>query len=397
MAYLRCASPFEQRDLALPPAPQHLPTLTGLRALAAALVLGLHADQNIPVGLGSVLPFFERGHLGVDLFFVLSGFIITYVYLPSLAKPSGRAIGVYLWHRLIRLYPVHLLVLACLAALVILAGMAGLTLNNPEQWRWEDFLWQLTLLHAWGVTDNPGWNAPSWSISAEWFAYLAFPLLAPVLVRVQGRVAALLLAAVVLAGTALGFALAGWNLNNSESHWVGPSTLARVSGEFLCGAALCRAFALGCRPSRPVGDIVGAGALVAFLLGASVGVPDFALVGLLAAAILGAAMSVGLLASVLASRVLVWLGEISYSVYMVHFPILIVARRLLDQQGLGDWPLAARALTLLAMVALVLALAATLFYIVERPARTLLRDRAGRMAPARARSRAVKLAERELP
>jgi peptidoglycan/LPS O-acetylase OafA/YrhL len=86
--------------------------------------------------------------------------------------------------------------------------------------------WQLTLLQAWGVTRSPGWNVPSWSISAEWFAYLLFPLLAPGLMWVRERGIALLIAAASLAAMALLFAMADWTLNT----WVGAPALTRVFG-----------------------------------------------------------------------------------------------------------------------------------------------------------------------
>src|SRR5664279_382923 len=83
---------------------RYMPPLTGIRALAALLVLVMHTEQNIPTGLYSILPFFARGYLGVDFFFVLSGFIITYVYLSGLANPNGASVLIFLWHRFIRLY-----------------------------------------------------------------------------------------------------------------------------------------------------------------------------------------------------------------------------------------------------------------------------------------------------
>jgi hypothetical protein len=103
-------------------APRYVPPLTGIRALAALLVLGFHMEQQVPTNLFSVLPFFARGDLGVDLFFILSGFIIAHVYLPSLAHLSWGAIQVFFWHRFVRLYPVHLAVLICLLVMVLLAG-----------------------------------------------------------------------------------------------------------------------------------------------------------------------------------------------------------------------------------------------------------------------------------
>jgi peptidoglycan/LPS O-acetylase OafA/YrhL len=85
---------------------------------------------------------------------------------------------------------------------------------------------------------------------------------------------------------------------------------------------------------------------------------------------------------ILGSRPLVWLGEISYSVYMVHFPVLIVIRRLWERLGFAQWQPAGRMFAFMATVALILALAAMLFYVVERPARSRLRDQMGKLAPA---------------
>ena len=358
--------------------PRYLPALTGIRALAALLVLGMHTEQNVPAGLDSFLPFFARGYLGVDFFFVLSGFIITHVYAAGLASPKLTAVQIFLWHRFIRLYPVHVTVLAGLAAVVSLASAAGFGFNNPQEWQWDDLIWQLTLLQAWGVTTTPRWNVPSWSISAEWFAYLLFPLLAPALMWVRERAVALLIAVAALAATALLFTIADWTLNT----WVGAPALTRVFGEFLCGAALCRAVALSPEYARASGDILAAGAFLAFLFGASTGVADFALVAFLALTIFGAATSKRFVTRILGSRPFVWLGEISYSVYMVHFPVLIIIRRLWERLGFAHWPATGKISAFIFTVALVLALAAMVFYIVERPARTRLRDRMGKFAPA---------------
>jgi peptidoglycan/LPS O-acetylase OafA/YrhL len=359
-------------------ASRYVPPLTGIRALAALLVLGLHTDQNVPSGVLNVLPFLARGYLGVDFFFVLSGFIITHVYFASLAQPSRNGVRVFLWHRFIRLYPVHVTVLAALVILISIVRANHIALNNPQEWRFADLPWQLTLLHAWGVTPKPGWNAPSWSISAEWFAYLLFPLLAPVLTLVRDRATALLVATAALTGTAWAFALADWSLNI----WVGAPALARVTGEFLCGAALCRAVALAPKPASLRGDLLGATAFLLFLAGASLAMRDFGLVALLALTIFGAATAHGFLAAMLGSRPFVWLGEISYSIYMVHFPVLLVLQRIWARAGIAEWSASGRVAAFMATVVLVISVAAMLFYAVERPARMRLRDRLGKLAPA---------------
>jgi peptidoglycan/LPS O-acetylase OafA/YrhL len=357
--------------------PRYVKPLTGIRALAALLVLGMHTEQNVPAGLDLLLPFFVRGYLGVDLFFVLSGFIITHVYLASLASPNRYAVQIFLWHRLIRLYPVHVTVLAGLVAVVYLAHAYDIPLNEPDQWGGSSLVWHLTLLHAWGALEKTGWNQPSWSISAEWFAYLLFPLLAPALMLVRERLAALILAMAALAAMAAVFAITNWPLINE----LGAPSLARLCGEFLCGAALCRAVYLGKDPARLSGDVLGGGALLTFLAGASAGLPDMALIVLLAIVIYGAATSAGPLARILGSRPLLWLGEISYSLYMVHFPVLIVIRRLWERLGFAGWGTVGQSLAFVVTVTFVIAVAAAMFYLVERPARTRLRNRMGVLAP----------------
>src|SRR6516165_5724286 len=249
--------------------------------------------------------------------------------------------------------------------------------NNRQEWVRNGPILQLSLLDPSGGRVRPGCN-PSWSISAEWFAYLLFPLLAAALVWARERGFALLIAVAALAATALLFAVAGWRLNT----WVGAPALARVFGEFVCGAALCRAVALSNKLALPRADFLATGAFVAFLFGASMGLQDFALVALLALTILGTALSSGHVTRILGSRALVWLGEISYSVYMVHFPVLIIIRRLWEWLGFAQWQAAGRIFAFTATVVLVLALAATLFYVVERPARSRLRDQMGKLAPA---------------
>lgn len=81
--------------------PMILP-LTGVRALAAVMVLFLHGSQNFPNVLGE-WPLFSRGYLGVDLFFLLSGVVISHVYLNEMARLDLANARVFLWHRIIRI------------------------------------------------------------------------------------------------------------------------------------------------------------------------------------------------------------------------------------------------------------------------------------------------------
>src|SRR5262245_48711911 len=207
-----------------------LPALTGLRAFAALLVLCLHAVENFPNRLADNA-LVGHGYLGVDLFFILSGFIIAHVYLHELVPLRAQPLRVFLWHRFIRLFPAHATVLLALVALVAAAQAAGVTFHEPQGWNWRDLPWHFLMVHAWGVTDVAGWNSPSWSISAEWFAYLLFPGVAAAALALPRR-AVLPLAFAALLSAALVFALCGWHLVLA---WTGMPPLVRVASEFICG------------------------------------------------------------------------------------------------------------------------------------------------------------------
>ncbi len=350
----------------------YYPGLTGIRAFAALLVLMLHAQANVPVDVGRFLPFIMRGYLGVDLFFILSGFILTHVYLEQLSLFDRGNTLIFLWHRLIRLYPVHLTILLALAVIVCTATVFGIPLHDANAWKVSKLIKQLLLVHAWTTTEEVGWNAVSWSISAEWLAYLLFPLLAPWIARLKTPSQAFQVAAAALVVAALFFFFNGSDLATT---WVGLPVIVRVECEFVCGAALCKAVMLRNSTGNPYhGDHIGAVAIIAFLVGALMALTDFSLVALLAVFIFGVATSAGYLSSIFSTKSIVWLGEISYSIYMVHFVTLRLFNRFLTMHGFEHWGPASRYLTFAGALVVVILLAAVLYHFIEYPLRLRLRN-----------------------
>jgi peptidoglycan/LPS O-acetylase OafA/YrhL len=144
------------------------PSLTGLRAWAAGTVVLYHLSTEIG-GIPVVGELVRYGRQGVTLFFVLSGFVLTYTY-EGVTIPKR----IFYWRRFARIWPLHIAILLGVAALFIAAG-------DPVSG------WQVgpaaVLLHAWFpsftvVNDTVG---TSWSLSDEAFFYALFPfLLAPV-------------------------------------------------------------------------------------------------------------------------------------------------------------------------------------------------------------------------
>src|SRR4051794_9498627 len=100
-----------------------IPHMTGLRALAASMVLLLHLDEIHGNVLARHFLLVEQGYLGVDIFFVLSGYILSHVYSEMFLPISIRAYGLFLWRRFARIYPVHLVTLTALFVMVAARGL----------------------------------------------------------------------------------------------------------------------------------------------------------------------------------------------------------------------------------------------------------------------------------
>ena len=206
-----------------------LPALTGLRALAAVWVVLFHYKNDLFLLVpGSIvlLPFIRKGYFAVDLFFVLSGFILGYTYFEKY-RGTRREYAEFLSHRLARIYPVHLFTLAVLSAMLLGAHVIHATISD-SRYDPVSFVYNLLLIHSWGLEDWNTWNQPSWSLSAEWFAYVfVFPLAWVILRRVSKPlyVAGLLVASIAV------FVL--WCQLTPEDHLA--RFIVRVTCEFFAG------------------------------------------------------------------------------------------------------------------------------------------------------------------
>jgi peptidoglycan/LPS O-acetylase OafA/YrhL len=166
--------------------------LTGVRFVAAFWVL-LYHYQGALAAAGLLVPVLHEvlrvGRLGVDLFFALSGFILTHTYLtklgPRVTWPASRH---FWWLRLARIWPVHFVMLN-VAGLAVIAQskVSGADTGSRDWLNPLDYLKQVLLLHEWGPNPQRGWNYPAWSLSMEWLAYLLFPLLVLALFRFHDR------------------------------------------------------------------------------------------------------------------------------------------------------------------------------------------------------------------
>jgi peptidoglycan/LPS O-acetylase OafA/YrhL len=170
---------------------RELSSLTALRGLAALAVLIFHRGVNFGGVGGPLGTAIGHGYLAVDLFFVISGFVLNHVYGRTFADFGWADILSFLWARFARIYPVHVVTLILLLPFYGNQGFSGAALA-------ENLLF-IQIFLAPMLT----WNDGAWSISAEWYAYLLFPFIVIPLLDRTGRMTAVRIIGLCLASPAV--------------------------------------------------------------------------------------------------------------------------------------------------------------------------------------------------
>lgn len=345
--------------------PQNLKSLTSLRFFAAMWVVCFHFWGNLGVALPA---FVSKGYLGVEMFFVLSGFILSHVYLERF-KAGTFNYGEFLWARLARIYPLHIAILIGLG--ILIAGVTAVGIHAGDKMIvWSSLPAQITLTQAWGFGPNGGWNHPSWSISAEWFAYLTFPAFALAACRFWTRPRLVIaLASVLLIGMYVGFqAAAGFPLTRATILW----GALRIVPCFGLGCAVWLVWRADIIQGRIAALALAMSSLALLIASTTIDMPDFISVLACAGIILGLGSASKSGSQILAQGPLVYLGEVSFAVYMVCIPWQLVLTEGLqkvvkinpDHMPLPVW---------IAMIVGVVPVAMIAHHLVERPARNLMR------------------------
>lgn len=167
--------------------------LTGLRIVAAVWVVLFHFRPMLgdasPGFRDALAPVLNCGAQGVDLFFILSGFVLTWNYLERMGRVwSVRATAHFLWLRLARVWPVYLVTLHLAALWVIFTLHVGhVPSPDASQLTAISYVRQVLLVQLWfqPFFDGSSWDGPAWSISAEWLAYLLFCVLVLMVFRMK--------------------------------------------------------------------------------------------------------------------------------------------------------------------------------------------------------------------
>ncbi|MGE0222227.1 MAG: acyltransferase family protein [Acetobacteraceae bacterium] len=333
---------------------RHIPGLTGLRGIGALWVVLYHMAYDVDI------PVIGKGYLGVDLFFILSGFVLCYVHPDQVG--TVRSYFAFLTLRLARIYPLHLLMMGVLGLIVLgLPGFADTYPMAERRFGADAFVASLLLVQNWAYWLPGCWNAPAWSLSAEWFAYLTFPVFQVLTQRWRGTFMPLVLSAAGFLGLYLVLTMKGSSLS------AGTPGMMRMAAEFGAGCLLYRAWENGL--SWPPGPATGV-AIGLLTVGLLVpGAEAIALPALLIIVMLAIQQN-GWLASLLETPTIVWLGEISYSLYLTHWTILQLSNWLLRDVSMPAPKLLLWSTGLLAVCILAAALTYRWF---ERPSRAWAR------------------------
>jgi peptidoglycan/LPS O-acetylase OafA/YrhL len=351
---------------------QHIPAIDGLRAIAVAAVVFYH--------LG--FPWIPGGFLGVDLFFVISGYVITRLLLDSIERSGGLDLRGFYKARARRLLPPMIFMIVVTAFYVTIWAQDSVkrfltdipfSLTGTMNW-WLVFK-QQDYFEAIG---RPPLLQHTWSLAVESQFYLIWPVLLLLILKRFGK-KVIPLAALVIAlfsGTALFLVSLQLDASSSVSHvYFGTDT--HSIGLFL-GAALAVSWipqnfkSEVSNKAQSFIDFIGVfglvGILGSFLL-IDASSPTAYKIAFPLAAIFGAAIITSIVhpasrfAPILQNRVLLWVGERSYAIYLWHWVVFQITRPRVDIDG-QDWALIAL------RILVVLALADISLKLVELPIRS---------------------------
>ncbi len=135
-----------------------------------------------------VFNMFASAPIRVDIFFMLTGFLLFYVYRTKFSEEiTYKSYTKFFLIRLARIYPVHLLTLVIIGIFYLFGIWQSIGDSSVERvTRGGNWFLNLTLLNAWGISEqNVSWNGPAWSISAEFFNYILFPVVAILIVNIK--------------------------------------------------------------------------------------------------------------------------------------------------------------------------------------------------------------------
>ncbi len=367
--------------------PSEIRALYGARALPPLILVLFHfCEQRGYFGIRAIDAFAGKGYLWVEFFFALSGFVLIHVYgtrAHSLFRLHGFL--TFLKTRLARLYPLHLATLLFVLAIVLITrAIAPLTgemsiFDQPYHpiVSFKTFVANLFLVQAWNLFPYLSWNAPSWFVSVELLLCILFPVYAAV--ARGGRRRGILLIVAGVSGLA---ALAATSGEHGLDITFRNGIFRGMAG-FAAGAGLAVVHRGIRHGDVHLANVLQAGALAGLVFAIWFAGPRHSMNDVLVAAmemalIFALAFDKGLLARLFQSAPLTRLGEWSYGIYLVQYPLLQIMRTIRQYyppefRTLGEYSDTVQWVEAGVLLVAAIGLGAALTVYIERPAHARLR------------------------
>ncbi|MHC0062724.1 acyltransferase family protein [Nostoc sp. UIC 10890] len=311
---------------------KHIKPLTSLRGIAALFVVIHHFSYYTLPKNGSTLSaysdFFKNGYLWVDFFFILSGFIMTHVYAGDFSlKVNLSNYRSYLLSRFARIYPLHIFILFLFVGLEIIKIFLLDTSAFTGKFNLTALFANVFLLQAFDLNCPPlfwcdtYWNEPAWSISVEFFIYCIFPFLLFLLLRNSPK-NDLIIYSFALISILLLIAFTRGNLDSI----IGIPSIARCGLECILGIITYKVYYRGNYKKYFNLNLLVIIAISWIILIMNYywnywrSLHDWLVLPAFCLLILSLSVNKnGVISKFLSSRLMLYLGTISYSIYMIHW------------------------------------------------------------------------------
>ena len=355
---------------------RNLPALTGIRGIAAVYVVMFHFAVNIGVS-APIRMFVSHGYLAVDLFFILSGFVMALNYATLFTEGwNVLSLRKFLFRRVGRVYPLYFITMVATAALI-----AKGIISPPAHLKfWRDLGFNLLMLQTW--IPSTSLLSSSWSISAEWAAYLVFPLCLWLGYHSASRMNKVVVSVCCLACLAA-LSVVPRVLTDSPHTWTllditgfahhTPWPVLRCLPEFILGIVSAKCFADGDLAVFQRAPVLGTFIAVAILGLLFTKHCDLTVVALFSLLICDLAVSNSWPSRLARSRVAVHLGVLSYSVYLLHVlfqPLVNTIHGAMNHHHLHH----GRTMASVIVAVLVYACSFLAYHVIEEPGREFVKS-----------------------
>jgi peptidoglycan/LPS O-acetylase OafA/YrhL len=326
------------------------------------------------------LPLLERASIlvngwhGVDLFFMLSGFVLMYAHGTEFRAIRRGPLIRFARLRFTRVYPLNAAVLLLIAILVSLQpGFVAWVraTHHPSDFSFGAFLRTLFLATRWFLPGQGDWNEPVWSLSLEILGYIAFPFLAFAALRVEKRWALVAIGLISLGGS-----VAILRASHHADSVYSQIAVVKMMACFVTGIAIFRLWALTAASAARWAQWIAAISACCILISGQTYRGTVLMDAFFAFLLYALAFQQGIVSRLLSSPVALFLGEISFPLYLIHVVPIFWLRYYLLSTGAHD-SLPVKWAMLLGWFAGCIAAATLLHYFVEKPFHALGRRWAG--------------------